>query len=94
MSRLRTAAATDTGYLRATNQDLALATSDLAAVADGMGGPSRRRGRRPDRGRELLRGLPTDRTTEGLLAAVREANERGLPAAAGPTATFAGWARP
>jgi len=38
MSRLRTAAATDTGYLRTVNQDLALAGSDLAAVADGMGG--------------------------------------------------------
>ena len=59
MSRLRTAAATDTGYLRATNQDVALATSDLAAVADGMEDIGRR-GRRAHRGRAAARGLQAE----------------------------------
>ena len=38
MTALRAASATDAGRVRTSNQDLALAASDLAAVADGMGG--------------------------------------------------------
>lgn len=73
MSHLRTAAATHTGYLRTTNQDLALATSYLAAIADGMGGHLGGEVAARVAVEELLEAYQ-DRTTEGLLAAVREAN--------------------
>jgi protein phosphatase len=75
MSRLQTAAATHTGYLRTTNQDLALATSYLAAVADGMGGHVGGEVAARMAVEKLLEAYRKDRTTGGLLAAVRDANE-------------------
>lgn len=75
MSRLRTAAATHTGYLRTTNQDLALATSDLAAVADGMGGHLGGEVAARIAVEQLLAAYRRDRSTNGLIAAVRDAND-------------------
>jgi len=75
MSRLMTAAATHTGYLRTTNQDLALASNDLAAVADGMGGHLGGEVAARIAVEQLLAAYRGNRSTEGLLAAVRGANE-------------------
>ena len=93
MSRLRTVAATDTGYLRSTNQDVALATNDLAAVADGMGGTSA--ARLPPASRSSSCSRPTVGTGRQMACSQPSAPRTSrCTAAASPTATFAVWARP
>ena len=74
MTLLRSGAATDTGLVRSVNQDLAVETSNLFAVADGMGGHA---------GGEVAARLAVDAlsvafgrqpTGAGLSEAVSEAN--------------------
>ena len=57
VTRLVVGSATDVGLVRSNNQDQLLVTPGLYAVADGMGGPRRRRGRLPDRDQGSGRGL-------------------------------------
>jgi serine/threonine protein phosphatase PrpC len=71
---LRSGSATDTGLVRSVNQDLAVETSNLFAVADGMGGHA---------GGEVAARMAVDAVTSafsrqptgaGLAEAVTEAN--------------------
>ncbi len=60
MTLLRSGSATDTGLVRSVNQDLAVETSTLFAVADGMGGHA---------GGEVAARLAVDALAVGLRAA-------------------------
>lgn len=72
---LRHGGITDTGNVRATNQDLFLTEGELIAVADGMGGhPGGETASRL--AVEILKGtFSADPTTDGLIEAVRAANQ-------------------
>jgi PPM family protein phosphatase len=74
MTFLRVAAETHTGYVRSTNQDLALVSGDLVAVADGMGGHLGGEVAARTAIEELLESYLRERTADGLVTAARRAN--------------------
>lgn len=74
MTVLRAAAETHTGYVRSTNQDLALVSGDLIAVADGMGGHLGGEVASRTAIEELLNAFVQDRSDEGIVMAARRAN--------------------
>ena len=74
MTVLRGAAATDVGRVRQVNEDRYLVGDDLFAVADGVGG--HQAGEVAAQAAvETLEKVFTDRTVDGLIDAVRKANE-------------------
>jgi PPM family protein phosphatase len=74
MTTLAVGSATDVGMVRSSNQDQVLIASPLFAVADGMGGHAAGEVASLTAIEALAVAFAKDRTTEGLQAAIKEAN--------------------
>ena len=74
MTRWRYAAATDTGLVRQTNQDAIFVDSELAIVADGMGGHAAGEVASSMTIELVCQGFEENPTVEGLYNAVNQAN--------------------
>ncbi len=85
--QIETAGLTDTGQVRAVNEDQLISEGDLFAVADGMGGLGHGQTAARLALEQLQAGFAANSTAEGLVVAVDRANqevfERGLALADG-----------
>jgi serine/threonine protein phosphatase PrpC len=74
MALLKAAAHTHAGYVRSVNQDMAVVSTDLVAIADGMGGHLGGEVAARTAIEELLDEYRQDRSADGLINAARRAN--------------------
>lgn len=74
MTRWRYAEATDTGLVRQSNQDAVFASSNLAIIADGMGGHAAGEVASAMTVVQVCHGFDQSPTIEGLYRAIEEAN--------------------
>lgn len=74
MTAIRAVAESHVGYVRSNNEDLAVVSSDLVAIADGVGGHLGGEVAARTAIEELIEGFQRDRTAAGLSAAVQKAN--------------------